>query len=125
MILVIAYLLFSGGGGANYHLVFANAGQLVKGDQVQVGGVPVGSVTNIELSKNYEAIVTIHIEGSLHAAAPGDRRTGQGAVAGDRGRSLHPALTRPEQRARAEARHDPAGVGDAGSASTSISCSTR
>ena len=65
VILVIAYLLFSGGGGASYHLVFANAGQLVKGDQVQVGGVPVGSVTNIELSKNYEAIVTIHIEGSL------------------------------------------------------------
>jgi phospholipid/cholesterol/gamma-HCH transport system substrate-binding protein len=65
VVLVVAYLVFAGGGGANYHLVFASAGQLVRGDQVQVGGVPVGSVTNIELNKRFQAIVTIHVEHSL------------------------------------------------------------
>ena len=65
VVLVIAYLIFSGGGGANYHLLFASAGQLVRGDQVQVGGVPVGSVTNIELTKRFKALVTIHVESSL------------------------------------------------------------
>jgi phospholipid/cholesterol/gamma-HCH transport system substrate-binding protein len=65
IVLVVAYLLFHGAGGADYHLVFNSAGQLVRGDQVQVGGVPVGSVTNIELSKRFKAIVTIHVERSL------------------------------------------------------------
>ncbi len=65
VVLVVAYLIFAGGGGATYHFAFANAGQLVKGDQVQVGGVPVGSVTNIELNKRFKAIVTIHVNASL------------------------------------------------------------
>ena len=42
VVLIVAYLVFAGGGGATYHLEFAEADQLVKGDQVQVGGVPVG-----------------------------------------------------------------------------------
>jgi len=65
VVVVIAYLVFSGGGGASYQLLFANASQLVRGDQVQVGGVPVGSVTNITLTSNYKARVTIHVESSL------------------------------------------------------------
>lgn len=65
VVLIVAYLLFGRGGGATYHLVFAEAGQLVKGDQVQVGGVPVGSVTNIKLRKDYRAEVTINVESSL------------------------------------------------------------
>lgn len=65
VVLIIAYILFSGGGGASYQLLFANASQLVRGDQVQVGGVPVGSVTDITLTRNYKARVTIHVESSL------------------------------------------------------------
>ena len=65
VIAVVAYLLFAGGGGADYKLEFPEAGQLVRGDQVQVGGVPVGSVTGIELTKDFKAIVTIHIASSL------------------------------------------------------------
>jgi phospholipid/cholesterol/gamma-HCH transport system substrate-binding protein len=65
VVLVAAYLIFSGGGGTDYQLLFANASQLVRGDQVQVGGVPVGSVTNITLTNDYKARVTIHIESSL------------------------------------------------------------
>ena len=63
--LVVAYLVFAGGGGANYHLIFAEGDQLVKGDQVQVGGVAVGTVTNLELTKDFKADVTIHVDSSL------------------------------------------------------------
>ena len=65
VVLIVAYLVFAAGGGATYQLIFAEAGQLVRGDQVQVGGVPVGSVTNIVLTHNYQARVTIHVNSSL------------------------------------------------------------
>ena len=65
VVLVVAFLVFGSGGGANYHLIFAEGDQLVKGDQVQVGGVPVGSVTNLELTKDYKARITIHVDSSL------------------------------------------------------------
>jgi phospholipid/cholesterol/gamma-HCH transport system substrate-binding protein len=65
VVLIVAYLVFSGGSGTNYQLVFGEAGQLVRGDQVQVGGVPVGSVTSIVLTHDFQARVTIHVESSL------------------------------------------------------------
>ena len=65
VVLIVAFLVFSGGGGATYHLIFSEADQLVKGDQVQVGGVPVGSVTNIVLTHDFKAEVTIHVDSSL------------------------------------------------------------
>lgn len=64
-VLVIALLALGGGGGADYHLIFGEGGQLVRGDQVQVGGVPVGSVTSIELTHDFKAKVTIHVDSSL------------------------------------------------------------
>jgi phospholipid/cholesterol/gamma-HCH transport system substrate-binding protein len=65
VVFVVAFLVFAGGGGATYHLIFAEADQLVKGDQVQVGGVPAGSVTNIVLTHDFKAEVTIHVDSSL------------------------------------------------------------
>jgi phospholipid/cholesterol/gamma-HCH transport system substrate-binding protein len=65
VVLIVAYLLFGGKGGASYHLIFGEAGQLVRGDQVQVGGVPVGSVTDIKLRKDFKAEVTIHVDSGL------------------------------------------------------------
>jgi phospholipid/cholesterol/gamma-HCH transport system substrate-binding protein len=65
VVLIVAYLLFAGSGGATYKLEFAEADQLVRGDQVQVGGTPVGSVTNIELTHDFKALITIHIDSSL------------------------------------------------------------
>jgi phospholipid/cholesterol/gamma-HCH transport system substrate-binding protein len=65
VVLLVAYLVFSGGGGADYHLELKEAGQLVRGDQVQVGGVPVGSVTDIALTSDFKARVTIHVDSSL------------------------------------------------------------
>lgn len=66
LVVVIVLLLALGGRKeATYHLIFANAGQLVRGDQVQVGGVPVGQVKEIELLHNYQVRITIHVESSL------------------------------------------------------------
>ena len=65
VVLLIAFLVFGGSGGADYQLEFAEAGQLVRGDQVQVGGVPVGSITNIVLTKDFKARITIHVDSSL------------------------------------------------------------
>ncbi|HSY41593.1 MAG TPA: MlaD family protein, partial [Polyangia bacterium] len=65
VVLVVSYILFAGGGGASYHLLFANASQLVRGDEVQVGGVPVGSITDITLTHDYKARVTISVNSSL------------------------------------------------------------
>ena len=66
VVAAVAYIVFAGGGGATYKFELENDSQLVLGDQVQVGGVPVGSVTGIALTHNYRsALITIHIEGSL------------------------------------------------------------
>ena len=45
-----------------YVLEFQNAGQLVKGDDVQVGGRRVGSVEEIELASNNHARVEVEVE---------------------------------------------------------------
>jgi phospholipid/cholesterol/gamma-HCH transport system substrate-binding protein len=65
VVLIVAYLVFAGGGGSDYQLIFPEAGQLVRGDQVQVGGVPVGSVKNIVLTRDFKAQITIHVDSSL------------------------------------------------------------
>jgi phospholipid/cholesterol/gamma-HCH transport system substrate-binding protein len=78
VILILAYLVFGSGGGATYHLIFPEAGQLVRGDEVQVGGVRVGNVTDIALTPEDKAEVTIHVDGSLtplHAGTLAQVRT--------------------------------------------------
>jgi len=65
VVIVVLIVVFAGGGGSDYHLIFAEGDQLVKGDQVQDGGVPVGSVTNLELTHDFKAKITIHVDSSL------------------------------------------------------------
>jgi phospholipid/cholesterol/gamma-HCH transport system substrate-binding protein len=65
VVLLVALLVFSGGGGTNYKLLFYEANQLVRGDQVQVGGVPVGSIKDIVLTRDFKALVTINVDSSL------------------------------------------------------------
>lgn len=65
VVVVLLVLVFAGGGGATYQLIFPEAGQLVRGDQVQVGGVPVGSIKDITLLHNYNVRITVHVESSL------------------------------------------------------------
>jgi phospholipid/cholesterol/gamma-HCH transport system substrate-binding protein len=65
VVLLLALLVLGGKSGASYHLIFKEAGQLVRGDKVQVGGVEVGSVTDLVLRKDFKAEVTIHLDGKL------------------------------------------------------------
>jgi len=47
--------------GYEYKIVFENAGQLVKGDLVRVGGSPVGDINAIELTDEGQAEVTVSV----------------------------------------------------------------
>ena len=60
---VVAVLLLRGGGGTEYKLRFENAGQLVKDDDVQVGGRRIGSVRKIALTDDNQAEITVSVEG--------------------------------------------------------------
>jgi phospholipid/cholesterol/gamma-HCH transport system substrate-binding protein len=55
-------LLFRGDGGTEYTLLFQNAGQLVKDDDVQVGGRRIGSVREIELTGDNQAAIKITVQ---------------------------------------------------------------
>src|SRR4051794_21849125 len=66
---IVAVLLLGGGGTHTYRLEFQNAGQLVKGDDVQIGGRRVGSIDKISLTNDNQALVTISLQdgfGPLH-----------------------------------------------------------
>jgi phospholipid/cholesterol/gamma-HCH transport system substrate-binding protein len=60
---VVAVLLLRGDGGTSYKLRFENAGQLVKDDDVQVGGRRIGSVRKISLTDDNQAEITISVQG--------------------------------------------------------------
>jgi len=62
VVAVVAILLLSSGGGMQYHLIFENAGQLVKGDDVQIGGRRVGGVDDILLTSNNQAEVIVSVD---------------------------------------------------------------
>jgi len=59
---VVAVLLLRGDGGSTYQLRFENAGQLVKDDDVQVGGRRIGSVRKITLTDDNQAEITISVQ---------------------------------------------------------------
>lgn len=61
-VVLVGYVLFGGGGSYTVHATFQNASQLVKGDQVKVGGIPVGSVDDLSLDDHALARVTLTID---------------------------------------------------------------
>jgi phospholipid/cholesterol/gamma-HCH transport system substrate-binding protein len=65
-IAVIVLLLSSGGNSNQYRLLFETGGQLVPGNQVLIGGVPVGSVDDVKLTENAQAQVDISVNRPLH-----------------------------------------------------------
>jgi phospholipid/cholesterol/gamma-HCH transport system substrate-binding protein len=64
--LVCALILTSGSGGYHYRLLFTTAGQLVPGNQVDIGGVPVGSIDSISLADDSTAQVDVSVDQQLH-----------------------------------------------------------
>ena len=61
----VAVLMFSAGSGYRVHLTLDNAGQLVEGNQVKVGGRPAGLVESIELQDDARARIEVSIEDEL------------------------------------------------------------
>jgi phospholipid/cholesterol/gamma-HCH transport system substrate-binding protein len=81
---VVVVLLRVLGGGSSYTVTaeFVNASQLVTGNNVNVAGVPVGSVKQISLSDDGQALVEMEISDSAYTPLP------QGTHASIRSQSL-------------------------------------
>jgi phospholipid/cholesterol/gamma-HCH transport system substrate-binding protein len=62
VVLVVWLLLFKPDGGTEYTLLFQNAGQLVKDDDVQVGGRRVGAIRDIQLTDDNQAAITVTVQ---------------------------------------------------------------
>ncbi len=65
-VIVLAYVILSGNGQHRYNLLFQNAAQLVPDNQVLIGGQPVGSVEEIDLTDDNLAKVVVSVEQELH-----------------------------------------------------------
>jgi phospholipid/cholesterol/gamma-HCH transport system substrate-binding protein len=59
---VVAVLLLGGNGAHKYSALFQTAGQIVKGDQVQVGGRPIGVVKDISLTNDNQAKIDFTVD---------------------------------------------------------------
>jgi len=59
-------VLFGGDEGNRYKLLFETGGQLVPGNQVLVGGQPIGTVDEITLTDDAQAQVDITVDSPLH-----------------------------------------------------------
>ncbi len=59
---LVMFLFVGRDDGHSYRFVFENAGQLVKGDVVRIGGSPAGSVTGIELTSDSRAEVEVSVK---------------------------------------------------------------
>ena len=66
ILFVALLLIFSGGDDHRYSLVFQTGGQLVAGDQVMIGGHPVGKVDGLDLDNEGRAVVDVSIDQQLH-----------------------------------------------------------
>ncbi len=61
---LVGFVLFGGGNGYQVTARFLNAGQLVKGNVVQIGGVPAGSVESIKITPDGRADVKLTDRGA-------------------------------------------------------------
>ena len=62
---VVVVLLFGGGDGVKYTLMFQTGGQLVPGNQVLVAGQPVGTVDSIDLTDDNQAAIAVTMQQPL------------------------------------------------------------
>jgi phospholipid/cholesterol/gamma-HCH transport system substrate-binding protein len=59
---LLALAIFGDGSSYQVKGIFQNAGQLVNGNQVRVGGKPVGTISDIELNDRAQAVVTMNLD---------------------------------------------------------------
>ena len=60
-IALIAIAMFGGSESYRVKAVFQNAGQLVPGNEVRVGGQPIGDISDIELDDRAQAVITLEV----------------------------------------------------------------
>jgi phospholipid/cholesterol/gamma-HCH transport system substrate-binding protein len=65
-VLAVVVLVGAGGNGHSYQLLFETGGQLVPGNEVLVGGQPIGTVDEIDLTDDAQAEVKITVDEPLH-----------------------------------------------------------
>src|SRR4051794_27744879 len=97
---VVAILLLTGGSKHEYTLVFQSAGQLVKDNDVQIGGRRIGRVAEIKLSSNNLAEVRIQVDepyAPLHQGTTATIRSGSLSGVANRYISLAPGPNNGKQ----------------------------
>jgi phospholipid/cholesterol/gamma-HCH transport system substrate-binding protein len=62
-VVLVGFIIFGGGGGYTVKAYFENGNQLVKGNQVELDGTPIGSVKALDITPNGQAVVTIGVDG--------------------------------------------------------------
>jgi phospholipid/cholesterol/gamma-HCH transport system substrate-binding protein len=72
---LVGFLVFGGGGGYTVKAYFVNGNQLVKGNQVELDGTPIGSVKDLDITPNGEAVVTLKIKGDYAPLRQGVKAT--------------------------------------------------
>jgi phospholipid/cholesterol/gamma-HCH transport system substrate-binding protein len=60
-VIAVAVLMFGSGGGTEYTVHLQSANQLVQGNEVKVGGLPVGKIEEISLAKDNQAEIRITV----------------------------------------------------------------
>jgi phospholipid/cholesterol/gamma-HCH transport system substrate-binding protein len=60
-VIAVAVLMFGSGGGTDYVVRMQTGNQLVNGNEVKVGGLPVGKIKSIKLSEDNQAEVKITV----------------------------------------------------------------
>jgi phospholipid/cholesterol/gamma-HCH transport system substrate-binding protein len=86
-LVALGFVVFGGGPSYEVTAEFQNASQLVTGNQVVVGGVPVGSVESIDLGPHGQALVKFSVDDSDYTPLKADttaqvRETSLSSVAG-------------------------------------------
>jgi phospholipid/cholesterol/gamma-HCH transport system substrate-binding protein len=62
---LLALAMFGGGDAYKVKAVFQSAGQLVEGNEVRVGGQPIGTITDIDLDDSAQAVISMEIDEDL------------------------------------------------------------
>jgi len=80
--LLVTVVLVGGGDGHQYKLMFQTGGQLVKGNEVLIGGSRAGTIDDIRLTDDNQAEMTVSLDQALHeGTAAVIRRSGLSGVA--------------------------------------------
>jgi phospholipid/cholesterol/gamma-HCH transport system substrate-binding protein len=93
VVIAVGVLMFGGGGDTEYTVRMQTANQLVKGNEVKVGGLGVGEVTDIKLADDNQADIKVTINDDFAPLRRGSsvtvRQTSLPSIA-NRYLSLHP-----------------------------------